>query len=477
MRTALYIRVSTEEQLDGFSISAQKRQLTSYCESQGWDVVGFYVEEGKSAKDTNRPELQRMLKHIEDGLIDCVLVSKLDRLTRSVLDLYELLQKFEDNDCKFKSATEVYDTTSAIGRMFITLVASFAQFERERLSERVSMGMEQMAREGKWKGGAVGYGHDKINDEFVIVEEEAKVIRDMYNWYNNEGLSDRLIAIRLNERGIPTRTGAKWAENKVRRTLISKKNIGILQYGVRTNKDKSFDVEGVYPPIIDKGTYEAHLKLRDSKRLNKTKGSVQNNFYFTGITKCARCGKRLKGINNSSKKGRARKRYLCVGRSMRECDLPTVAERLIEIQFLSAFKKIIFDEGDFDLNDKNNQEDLKRYNEITKDLERVKSRRKKWQYAWAEEQISDEDFQNRMKEEKIKEEALLKELETLNLEEEKEMDNELKELLLNTADNWHTLDDGERKQLLQLIIKRIVIDIDPNEPEETRVSVEEINFN
>ncbi|WP_052738057.1 recombinase family protein [Bacillus sp. SA1-12] len=148
MRAALYIRVSTHEQVEGYSISAQKRQLAAYCESQGWEIANYYIEEGVSAKNTNRPELQRMLTHIREGLIDVVVVYKLDRLTRSVLDLYNLLQTFEKYNCKFKSSTEVYDTTSAVGRMFITLVASFAQFERERLGERVRMGMEQKAKEG-----------------------------------------------------------------------------------------------------------------------------------------------------------------------------------------------------------------------------------------------------------------------------------------------------------------------------------------
>ncbi|WP_412758910.1 recombinase family protein [Metabacillus fastidiosus] len=93
----------------------------------------------------NRPNLKRMIKHMEQGLIDCVLVYKLDRLTRSVLDLYKLLEIFDKHNCKFKSSTEVYDTTSAIGRMFITLVAALAQFERENLSKRVRMDMEQKA--------------------------------------------------------------------------------------------------------------------------------------------------------------------------------------------------------------------------------------------------------------------------------------------------------------------------------------------
>lgn len=116
MRVAIYIRVSTEEQVkEGYSISAQKHKLKAFCIAQDWEVAGIYPDEGISAKDMNRPNLQRMLKDIEEGLIDCVLVWRLDRLTRSVSDLYKILEKFEKYNCKFKSATEVFDTTSAMG--------------------------------------------------------------------------------------------------------------------------------------------------------------------------------------------------------------------------------------------------------------------------------------------------------------------------------------------------------------------------
>src|SRR6476659_1229053 len=109
-----------------------------------------------------------MISHIEEGFIDVVLVYRLDRLTRSVLDLYKLLDIFEQNNCKFKSATEVYDTTTAMGRLFITLVAALAQWERENLGERVTMGMLQRAREGQWKGGPPAYGYNYIDNEMSI---------------------------------------------------------------------------------------------------------------------------------------------------------------------------------------------------------------------------------------------------------------------------------------------------------------------
>lgn len=114
----IYVRVSTEEQAkEGYSIAAQKEKLKAYCISQGWANYKFYIDEGKSAKDIHRPSLELMLRHIEQGIINTVLVYRLDRLTRSVRDLYSLLDYFDKYNAVFRSATEVYDTGSATGRL------------------------------------------------------------------------------------------------------------------------------------------------------------------------------------------------------------------------------------------------------------------------------------------------------------------------------------------------------------------------
>jgi site-specific DNA recombinase len=149
MKVAAYIRVSTQMQVeDGYSLSAQRERLKAFAYSQGWEIVKFYVDEGLSAKDMDRPDLQRMLKGVREGIFDIVLVYKLDRLTRSVIDLDKLLTEFSKHDVMFKSSTEVYDTTTATGRLFIRLVASMAQWERENLGERVRFGMQEKARKG-----------------------------------------------------------------------------------------------------------------------------------------------------------------------------------------------------------------------------------------------------------------------------------------------------------------------------------------
>src|SRR5690625_801831 len=198
MRVALYARVSTREQAqEGYSISAQLKSLKAFSKSQGWDIVGTYTDGGVSAKDTDRAQLQRMINDIKDGKIDVVLVYRLDRLTRSVLDLYELLDFFDKNDCGFKSATEVYDTTTAMGRLFITIVAALAQWERENLGERVSMGMMEKARQGKYPGGRTAMGYQIVNDKLEVVESEAHIIKTIFNMYIN-GYSANKIAKHLN---------------------------------------------------------------------------------------------------------------------------------------------------------------------------------------------------------------------------------------------------------------------------------------
>lgn len=222
MRVTAYIRVSTEEQAqEGFSIPAQRDRLTAYAQSQGWQIIGYYVDEGKSAKSTNRPELQRLLNDVRNNQVDIVLVYKLDRLTRSVLDLYQLLEVFEKHNCKFKSATELYDTTTALGRLFITLVAALAQWERENLGERVRMGMTEKVKQGEWHGSkpSYGYSYDPKEKKLLLNDDEVVILRKMFKWYINEGSGDRKIAVRLNELGHFSRKGKPWTENMVAKVL------------------------------------------------------------------------------------------------------------------------------------------------------------------------------------------------------------------------------------------------------------------
>lgn len=161
-RIGLYIRVSTEEQnVEGYSISGQRERLKAFCVAQSWETIKFYVDEGISGRSTERPALKKMMKDIENGLIDVLLVY---RLTRSVRDLHDILDFLEKHNCQFRSATEVYDTSTAMGRIFITIVAAIAEWESANLGERVRLGQIEKARQGEWSAPSP-YGFRKNNQK------------------------------------------------------------------------------------------------------------------------------------------------------------------------------------------------------------------------------------------------------------------------------------------------------------------------
>jgi len=280
MKVAIYVRVSTQEQArEGFSIPAQLESLRAFCKSQNWEVTEEYKEEGKSAKDLDRPKMRQMMRDIERRKIDLVLVHKLDRLTRSVSDLYQLLEYFEKYDVKFRSATEVYDTTTAMGRLFITLVAALAQWERENLAERVKFGIEQMIDEGKRPGGHSAYGY-KFDKDFncTVIEEESRWVKKIFEWYN-DGFGYRKIADRLNELHVSPRIAMKWTSATIYGMLRNDLYTGIYRWGTKVIYDN-------HEPIIDRTTF---LQVQQSIKDRAKDLSRQGKFPLTGLLKCGHC--------------------------------------------------------------------------------------------------------------------------------------------------------------------------------------------
>ncbi|WP_246483862.1 recombinase family protein [Heyndrickxia vini] len=171
---AIYVRVSTEEQAtEGYSISAQLQTLRQYATLYGWQISEEYVDEGISGKDIKgRPAMQRLISDVDKNKFQAVLVWKISRLSRNMLDTLVLLDKFEEYDVKFISYSENFDTSSPIGKLVVQLMASIAEMERNTLSENVKLGMTQRAKEGNWNGGVV-FGYDSIEKELVINPKEA----------------------------------------------------------------------------------------------------------------------------------------------------------------------------------------------------------------------------------------------------------------------------------------------------------------
>ncbi|MGN7469719.1 recombinase family protein [Brevibacillus sp. SAFN-007a] len=343
MRTAVYMRVSTEDQArEGFSIPAQREKLLAYVHSQGWEVAAIYADEGVSAKDTNRPELHRLLRDIREGSIDVVLVYRLDRLTRSVLDLYRLLQEFEAYDVRFKSCTEVYDTTTAIGRLFITLVAALAQWERENLAERVKLGMEQMVKERKRPGGPPPFGYELLEGKLMIQPVEAAGVREMFARYE-KGESPRQIAEWANRQGLRGKNGASWSASAVLRLLKNPVYHGALRWNYtdslqRQNAPEEWLIEeATHPAIIDKACF-ARVQQKMAARGSLHPRVLGSSFSFSGLLYCSRCHAPMRGKTAKSKSGTRlymHRYYVCKNKPSGHCDAPAIREDRLEQAILS----------------------------------------------------------------------------------------------------------------------------------------------
>lgn len=473
MKAAIYIRVSTEEQVkEGYSVSAQKQKLKSFCISQGWEVAGLYPDEGISAKDTNRPELKRMIQDIKQDKIDCVLVYRLDRLTRSVFDLYKLLEVFEKYDCKFKSATEVYDTTSAMGRMFITIVAALAQWERENMGERIAFGFAEKARQGKWPMNFAPIGYDLLETGVLTInQKEDQTVKKIFKLYQTMGMPG--VAKQLNNEGIPTKEGNRWSDNTIMKVLRGHHFCGEIYWNGQV-------YHGNHEPIIDKDFWDQTQELM--KQRNRTPSrSVSSRYIFSSKLKCPNCGKTLIG-SYSTYKGKngtvEYPHYRCQEKRHGRCKgTKYIRESKLEKAFVEYLNQQeydhLFSEVAATSEQSLNKEETNDIEELQKQLDKIEKRKKKWQYAWTEDIMSYEDFKKRMDEAKQEEASINEKLSAYTVEESPEPidQEEIINALSNIKNNWSALEHAEKKNLVSQIVKQIHFKHDGD-----KVSITHIDF-
>ena len=210
-----YIRVSTEKQADhGVSIEAQTEKLKAYAMLYDIDLVDLVIEQG-SAKCLQREGLQSALSRLEAGEAEALIVVKLDRLTRSVVDLGKLVDTYFQNFALL-SVGEQIDTRSAAGRLVLNVLASVSQWEREVIGERTSAAMQHMRNQNQYTGGKPPYGYDLVDGELIENENEQQVIK-LVAKYKAAGLSYRKIAAVIDEAGHKSRTGKQLSAMSVSR--------------------------------------------------------------------------------------------------------------------------------------------------------------------------------------------------------------------------------------------------------------------
>jgi site-specific DNA recombinase len=330
MKVGLYLRVSTLQQVDKESLSNQESRLKAYCKANGYQIYRIYKDAGVSAKDTKRPALESLLQDIRNKKIEAVIVTKLDRITRSLRDLIKLLELFQTYGVKFISISQNLDTTGSIGRFTVHLLGLVAQLERETTAERVAEDMyHRVLSDGKWNGGVIPFGYttrqrvinelrEKGVEENKIVEiankiapkpkqlyidpKEAEIVKKIYQLYL-EHKSLRKVTHLLNIEN-KTRKNGSWATTSVRRILTNPTYVGKIWYGKRktdviTGKltsTKRADwkiVNGKHKPIIQEELFNEVQEILEAKTLKPTRTSKV--YLLSGILKCGKCGSRMHG--------------------------------------------------------------------------------------------------------------------------------------------------------------------------------------
>src|SRR3990172_195997 len=186
---AIYVRVSTHEQAtQGYSLNAQQEALENYAKALGYEIHEVYRDEGKSAKDMNRPQMTQMLADAETKKFSAIFIYKLDRFSRSIKDLILTIDKLKDWGIDFVSLQDRIETTSASGKLMFHIIGAFAEFERNVIGDRTKFGMQRKAHEGGFITKAPK-GYKLVNKKLVINESEADVVRSIFNKFLNEDIS------------------------------------------------------------------------------------------------------------------------------------------------------------------------------------------------------------------------------------------------------------------------------------------------
>ena len=301
VRCAIYTRKSSEEGLsqDFNSLDAQRESAELYIQSQGWECLpDRYDDGGYTGANTDRPALRRLLTDIKAGRIDCVVVYTVDRLSRSLVDFGRLIETFDKHKVSFVAVTQHFNTTSSMGRFTLNILLSFAQFEREIISERTRDKIAAARRRGKWAGGRPILGYDVVSGaggaKLVVDPDEAERVREIFDMYLHSDAGLMAVVAACRERGWTTKGwvskggkpvgGRPFNKDRVYALLTNSLYIGRVRH-----KDEFYP--GEHAPIIEADVFEqVQARLRTNGR---TGGSQVRNLHgalLKGLLTCGCCG-------------------------------------------------------------------------------------------------------------------------------------------------------------------------------------------
>lgn len=454
MRVALYPRVSGHEQEDNYSIPEQIDRMKKYCESRDWMVYKIYTDSGFSGSNMDRPGLQDLIKDVQGGKIDMVLVYKLDRLSRSQKDtLYLIEDVFDKNDVAFTSMTENFDTSSPFGKAVLGVLAVFAQLEREKIKERTMMGKDSRAQEGKWHGSKwIPIGYDYTDGLLIPNEYEVIQIKEIADLFL-KGTPVRTIERLMTEKGYRHKHG-EWEAKTIRRVLSNPVNVGMIK-----NRDKWY--KGIHDPILDQKTFDAIQNLMEERR--KQYGTARpHQSLLGGILYCKNCGGRY-----ARQSCNGVYYYVCYSRSKKmkkmikdpTCRNKNYRMEVLEAAILGEIEKLVVDPGRIDQVRANRPvSDVgDKIKSITSEIAKIDTQISKMMDLYALGTIDLDVISDKVAELNNAKTALSKELDSMNIPDSKDVmtDDQIRSVAALMKDD---LPLEDQRNIVQSLIYYIEID-------------------
>lgn len=369
-KTAAYVRVSTENQLENYSIDEQTERLKAYCKAKDLTIVKIYTDGGYSGGNINRPALQQMLKDIDNHMIDTVIVYKLDRLSRSQKDTLMLIEdKFLVNNVDFISINENFDTATPFGRAMIGVLSVFAQLEKDQITERFTMGRIGRAKNGYFHGGAYApTGYDYKDGMLVVNQYEAMQVVNLYKRFAAGHTLHN--CWQYMQKNYTTKYGAWKSEALIRNVLKNEIYVGKVKF-------KGAIYQGNHEPIISQELFDEVQRMFFNSRKDMEaykRSPFKASTLLSSLVYCGKCGAKFHGEHgNYSCYSRTKgdKRYIvdpnCKNKKWKIPDLDDLV-----INYIS---KLDFDA--LELNAKSNeisyekQDHSKRLSEIDKQIDKL----------------------------------------------------------------------------------------------------------
>jgi site-specific DNA recombinase len=351
LRCAIYTRKSTEEGLEQeFNTLHAQREAAEACvlsqRASGWTVVPERFDDGGfSGASLERPALKELLNRIESGAIDCVIVYKVDRLSRSLLDFARLMSLFDRHGVSFVSVTQEFNTTTSIGRLTLNILLSFAQFERELIGERTRDKLGAARRKGKWIGGfpLLGYDLTPKGGGLVVNVEEAARVQEIFAIASGAATLAEALHL-VNARGLTTKQWSSEGGRLHRAQPFRAQSLSALlrnvQYkGMISHKGTLYP--GKQPALVSVELWEeVHAKLASNGQSQRGRKHERQEALLLDLLRCGSCGARMIPTF-TTKQGQRYRYYVCERAKHRQCKQRAVAGEDLDLSVLRHMEPIL----------------------------------------------------------------------------------------------------------------------------------------